>query len=468
MTKLRLYNTVSRSVEEFKPQDSGRASIYTCGPTVYDRLTIGNWASFVRWDVLVRTLKLDYDVEWYMNITDVGHLVSDGDEGEDKLEKGARREGKSAWQVAAYYTNDFLQGLKMLNIDIPKENLVKATDHIKEQIDLIKILENKGYTYVISDGVYFDSTKFKDYGKMAKIDISGLAPGARVQLGDKKNSTDFALWKFSPPGHQRDMEWSSPWGKGFPGWHVECSAMAMRYLGATLDIHAGGIDHIPVHHTNEIAQSEAATGQTFAYFWLHSNFLQVEGQKISKSLGNGYTLQDLQKKAYDALDFRLFILQSHFQTESNFTWEGMKSASTRLDDIRAMADLRFQLHDKGKDMGSELKLFSSSIEQALKDNLNTPQALALISEFINRLEGGTLHSSNREAFINYINLIDSLLGLELTNSEDITKSAKKLLEQRNQARIDRQWSLSDKLRRDLEELGLQVIDSPQGQLWRQK
>lgn len=462
---MKLHNTLTRSTDQFTPRTNTTVTMYSCGPTVYNHLHIGNWASYIRWDVLARTLRQHYALTWYMNITDVGHLVSDADDGEDKLEKGARREGKTAWQVADFYTSDFLNGLRDLNISIPTSNLVKATDHITEQIALIQELEERGFTYVIDDGVYFDSTAFNNYGSMAKLDIHGLQGGARVDLGQKKHATDFALWKFSPKNEQRDMEWDSPWGKGFPGWHIECSAMAMKYLGKTIDIHTGGIDHIPIHHTNEIAQSEAATDQQFVRFWLHSNFLQIDGTKISKSLGNTYTLQDLSQKSYRAQDLRMLVLQSHFQTEANFTWEGMEAARIRRKELEAFADLRFQLSSNGHDVRELLKSTEDLIKEALDDNINTPAALAAISQLINKVAGQPISLRAKDDLLSILQTITDLLGFSVMESADINESQKVAITNREQARANKDWILSDTLRDQLASEGIAINDTPNGTVW---
>ena len=299
---VRIYNTLSREVEDLIPLVPGKIGIYACGPTVYDYTHIGHIRKFVLDDVLVRMLRyLSYEVTHVMNITDVGHLVSDADTGEDKLEKGAKREGKTAWEVAKFYEDYFFQTMQAVNVGKP-DIVCRATDHIKEQTDLIKRLEEKGYTYTIPDGVYFDSTRFPGYGKLAGIDPEKQRAGARVEtVPGKKHAIDFALWKLTPPGEKRDMEWASPWGNGFPGWHIECSAMSMKYLGESFDIHTGGIDHIPIHHTNEIAQSEAATGKPFVKYWVHHNFLKVNNEKMSKSLQNFYTIDDVKNKGISRL-----------------------------------------------------------------------------------------------------------------------------------------------------------------------
>lgn len=320
---IKFANTLTRHLDTFVPLQPGKVSLYTCGPTVYSYLHVGNWAAYIYWDILVRMLQAEgYEVERVMNITDVGHLTSDADEGEDKLEKGARREGKTAWQIAKFYADDFIRGMNALHLTQPSQ-LARATDYIDEQIQLAITLKRKGHTYQTSDGIYFDTSTFSAYADFARLDLRALRAGARIgPNSEKRHASDFALWKFSPTGVKRDMEWPTPPElldqpptdgapvMGFPGWHLECSAIAMHFLGATLDIHTGGIDHIPVHHSNEIAQSEAATGQPFAHYWLHCNHLKVNGTKISKSLGNGYTLTDLAERGYTPMEYKLFVTPS--------------------------------------------------------------------------------------------------------------------------------------------------------------
>lgn len=463
---MQLYNTLTRKLEHFVPQNPPEVSLYTCGPTVYDYLQIGNWATYVRWDVLQRTLKESgYVLDWVMNITDVGHLVSDADEGEDKLEKGARREGKTAWQVAEFYTQDFKQGLKSLNIQTPT-HLEPATSHIKEQIELVQKLEQKGYTYVIDDGVYFDTSKLSDYGKLARLNIEGQQEGARVEANSqKRNPTDFAVWKFSPKDTKRDMEWDSPWGKGFPGWHLECSAIAMKFLGETLDIHAGGIDHIPVHHTNEIAQSESATGKQFANFWLHTSFINIDGKKIGKSMGNSITLQDIAKKGFDGLDLRLLYLQSHYRTHANFTYEGLQAARQRRLDIQAFADLRFQLKDGGELNGSSLYQTKQVILEELQRDLNTPGALAALSDLLTAAETTLVAPEAKKDLTDFLEFLDRTLGLRLLDSEDISTDVKGLIAQREQARGAKDFAKSDELRDKLAAQGIQLRDTPLGTVW---
>ena len=323
---LYLFNTLGRQKQEFIPIKKGKVGLYTCGPTVYDYAHIGNLRSFIFEDILKRVLQYNnFKVKHAMNITDVGHLVSDSDEGEDKMEKGSRRTGKTAWEIAKFYTLSFKKDLADLNVISPAV-LCKATDHIKEQIALIKKLEKKGFTYQTVDGIYFDTSKLNDYGKLADLQHQELKAGIRVDLGGKKNSSDFALWKFSPKHEKRQMEWKSPWGVGFPGWHIECSAMSVKYLGQPFDIHCGGIDHVPVHHTNEIAQSEAATGKPMANFWLHNEFLNLKDAKMSKSGENFITLPSLIEKGYSPLAYRYFLLQAHYRKQLIFSFEALTAA----------------------------------------------------------------------------------------------------------------------------------------------
>ncbi len=462
---IRLYNTASRKIETLETQTPATVKLYTCGPTVYDYMHIGNWLSYVRWDLLVRTLiSAGYHVERVMNITDVGHLVSDADEGEDKMIKASRREGIGAAELARRYCDDFLTGMRQLNL-LPPEHLAKATGYIPQQIELIQKLEAAGYAYRTGDGLYFDVSKFPGYGKMARLRPEGQQAGARVAANaQKKSPLDFALWKFTPAGVNREMEWDSPWGRGFPGWHIECSAIALSLLGPTLDIHTGGIDHIPIHHTNEIAQSEAATGRTFARYWLHSNFLLVDGQKISKSLGNGYTLQDLQAKSFSPMEFRLFAMQSHFQSEANFSWEQLEAARQRLGDFYAAAQRRFQPEDPGGVSYEQFKQAGDELEQAMHSNLNAPEALAAFSRLAGRLHNEG--SASTAGLVKFLDRAENLLGLRLDQVEDIDDDVKRIIAQRQSARQNNDWQTADRLRRQLSKLGIAIQDTPAGPRWR--
>ncbi len=473
---MKLYNTLTRRKDELKPLDGNTVKIYTCGLTVYSQPHIGNWVGYIYWDALVRLLRHQgYNVIRTQNITDVGHLTSDDDNGEDKMEQGAQREGKTAWDVAEKYIEiaerEAYDVLKLIRPD----HLVRATDYIDQQIAFARELEEKGFTYIIDgDGLYFDTSKLANYGALARLDINGLEAGARVSVAGKKNITDFAVWKFSPTNKRRDMEWDSPWGKGFPGWHLECSVIARETLGDQIDIHTGGIDHIPVHHVNEIAQTESVTGQQFAQMWLHNNHIKVDGRKMSKSLGNIITLDDITARGFDPMAFKLAILSKHYQTEGNFTWEILEAAAARLDNWRGRAVLRWQTHDtlvddddKDEREGSvSLLAAKQALIERLADDLDTPGALALIDESFNRLDHVRLERIHRAALVEFLELIDELLGLELLNSTpDISDDAKRTLLARQRAREDKDWTSADQLRGELAEQGIAVRDTPGGQIW---
>lgn len=472
---MKLYNTLTRNIEKVTPLQPNALTIYTCGPTVYDYPHIGNWFTFIRYDLLVRTAKLSgLTPTWVMNITDVGHLVSDADEGEDKLQKGARREGKTAWDVAEYYSTYFLDGLKRLNITQPNFT-PKATEHIAEQIDMIQTLESKGYAYVIDDGVYYDTSKFEGYAAFARLDLDDLQAGARVEYNtQKRNPSDFALWKFSPKDQTRDMEWDSPWGKGFPGWHIECSAMAMKYLGETIDVHSGGIDHIPVHHTNEIAQSEAATGKRFANYWMHANHITVNDEKISKSLGNSITLEDIEEKGISLDAFRLHVLESHYRSQSKFSWQSLEAAQNRLRNWQAVADLRWQavVHAPGEEISQHEKTVESlqwgirTFVASLEKDLDTPNALRQIDEIFNKVADTLVSKTSSQVLVSFVEKIDLALGTKLLQSKDITPEQYQTIAERQQARDNKDWTKSDKLRDTLLEQGIELQDTPKGAIWR--
>lgn len=485
---LQLPKTASGKATDFKSLTESKVTLYTCGPTVYNYLHVGNWAAYIYWDTLVRTLLAnDYQVERVMNITDVGHLVSDADEGEDKLEKGARLEGKTAWEVAEFYTADFLKGMQRLGLVTP-QHVVRATDFVPQQLELVRKLQSKGYTYQIDDGIYFDTSKFPSYADFAGLDLESQKAGARVELNQaKRNPSDFALWKFTPVGQKRDMEWQTPPDllednlatndqvMGFPGWHLECSAMAMSILGSTIDIHTGGIDHIPVHHTNEVAQSQAASGQIFANYWLHNNHLQVDGSKISKSLGNGYTLDDLEDKGFTAMDFRMFTLQSHYRSQSNFTLDNLISAQNRLHNWRAGAVLRHQTHDRlvhdqkkpqDKQTVSLLAASQATVE-ALSDDLNTPEALRVVDQALSQLDDSqNLSNIYQLGLVQFLETIDSLLGLQLIDSTpDIDDESKALILERNRSRENKDWARADAIRDQLLAKGIVLRDVNGDSIW---
>lgn len=463
---MKLYNTLTKQIDEISPQQPPAITVYTCGPTVYDYAHIGHWFTYVRADMLIRTLKTaGLQPKWVMNITDVGHLVSDADEGEDKLEKGARREGKTAWEVADFYIQDFLAGLRLLNLS-PPDHLPKATDHIAEQIALIKQLEDKGFTYIIDDGVYYDTAKFPTYAAFAGLDLDEQQAGARVNFNrQKRQASDFALWKFSPPDTQRDMEWDSPWGKGFPGWHIECSAMSMQYLGETLDLHTGGIDHIPIHHTNEIAQSEAATGKRFANHWMHSNHVLVDGQKISKSLRNGVRLQQIIDAGISPMAVRLHVLESHYRTQAHFSWENLTAAQNRLNTYRAMADLYWQPQAAEASLTPEtLHHYQQAITAALHNDLDTPGVLAALSALEAAIDKQGISTACQATYGELLDWLEATLGLEL-RSPDIAEAHKQLIAERERARAAQDWTQSDQLRDRLAAAGIQVRDTSRGARW---
>jgi cysteinyl-tRNA synthetase len=376
---LRLYNSLTRTEEEFSPIGKESIGLYTCGPTVYDYVTVGNWRTYTLGDIIRRVLSYNgYPVQYFMNITDVGHLTGDNtgdaDTGEDRMEKAKRREGKDAWEIAKFYTEDFLEGYRALNLSTPKQFL-KATDYIPEQISLVEKLVESGLAYKINDGVYFDTVAYEakgfTYGELSNLDQ--IKAGARVEMNiEKRNPRDFALWKFSPTSEKRDMEWQSPWGVGFPGWHIECSAMSMKFLGEQFDIHVGGEDLKSTHHPNEIAQSQGATGKKpFVAYWLHGAFLQIDGGRMGKSLGNAYTLHDIQKKGFDPLALRYFYFTAHYRSKLNFTWEGLEASQNALQKMQR----KFKNLNNEKE-GSIVEQYKSQFTTCVSDDFNMPRALA--------------------------------------------------------------------------------------------
>lgn len=453
---MKLYNTPHRKLEPFTPQNPNNLKIYTCGPTVYSHQHIGNYAAYIYWDTLIRTLmQKGYKIHRILNITDVGHLSSDADAGEDKLEKSAKKEGKSPWEIAEYYTDDFLTNFSALGLIEPTK-ITKATDYIEADISLIEKLIQKGYTYEITDGIYYDTTKFPTYAAFAHLDLNNLRAGARVEYDpEKHHPADFALWKFVKPDEKHDMKWPTPKSlsphakAGYPGWHIECSAIIHAELGEPIDIHTGGIDHIPVHHTNEIAQSEAAFDVPLSRFWLHNNFLTIDGQKISKSLGNIYTFKDLAQKGFTHTDFRLWTLQGHYQSERNFTFTDLAAAHHRLTNYRNYAALRHQL--PAPDDPDLIR----AITAALENNLMTPEALSALDQHLS-----TPPTATTLAFL------DATLGLDLiASTPDITPTQKALIKSREAARLAKNYQQSDALRADLEQQGLTILDTPTGPIW---
>ena len=447
---LKLYNTLSRKKENFVPLKKEKVGMYSCGPTVYWYQHIGNLRSYIFSDVLKRVLIYDgFKVKHVMNVTDVGHLTSDADSGEDKIEKAAEKEGKKASDIANYYLKVFQEDFKKLNI-IEPDIWPKATEHIKEQIELIKKLEEKGYTYKTSDGIYYDTSKFKDYGKMAKLNIDELQEGKRVDMKEKKNKTDFALWKFSENPGERQQEWDSPWGVGFPGWHIECSAMSSKYLGEQFDIHTGGEDHIPIHHTNEIAQSEAAFGKKpWVKYWLHGYFLTFGGKKVSKSEGGLYTISELEEKGYSALDYRYLVLTSHYRTQMEFSLENLEASKNAYERLKNIIS---NIEEDEK----ENKKYIKEFEKAIDDDLDMPKALAVLWKLV--------RDEKADGKIKTIEKMDEVFGLNLLKKEEVSIPAeiKKLVDEREKARKGEDWGRADKLRDEIKKKGFEVLDSEEG------
>ncbi len=463
--EIKLTNTLTREKETFNPIKQGEVGIYSCGPTVYNYAHIGNLRAFVFADILKRMFLFNgYKVKHIMNITDVGHLTSDADEGEDKLEKGAKREGKTVWEVADYYTKSFLDDIKQLNIILP-DKLPKATEHIKEMIEIIKKLEKNGFTYISEGNVYFDTSRFEDYGKMAKLKLDSESSQSRVEHDPhKKNPFDFVLWFTRYKYINHEMMWDSPWGRGFPGWHIECSAMSTRYLGEQFDIHTGGIDHIPVHHTNEIAQSECAFGHKWVNYWLHSDFLVTsDNEKIAKSKDNFLRLKTLTDKGYLPEEYRYFILGTHYKKQLAFSFEAMDSAKNTFKKLKnRMLDLQNEKSD-----GIEKDAFDSYISEfkgCVNDDLNTPKALAVMWDVIGN------ENLNAKTKLSIVGEFDRVFGLGLAEikEDDIPSDILKLKDERDAARKNKNWKLSDELRNRISDLGYDVFDSKEGSELRKK
>ncbi len=467
---IKFFNTLTRKKELFKPIRKREVRTYCCGPTVYLYAHIGNFRTFIFEDVLRRVLEFNgFKVKHVMNITDVGHLTSDADTGEDKMEVGARREKKTVWEIAEFYTKAFFEDAEKLNILKPTI-ICKATDHISDMIELIRKLEKNGYTYIIDSGVYFDTSKLKDYGKLTGMDFEKLnetlKAGARVEFNpQKKNITDFGLWLFSPKDKKRQMEWDSPWGVGFPGWHIECSTMSMKYLGETLDIHCGGTDHPPIHHTNEIAQSEAATGKNFVNYWLHGAFLVLgKTMKMAKSEGGIITVQSLIEKGFDPLAFRYLCLTAHYRSELVFTWESLQAAQNALFTLREhMRRLSENLERKRKKT-LRAEEYKKEFLDTVNNNLNMPKALTVVWKLVRNEK----EVSNREKY-ELLQEFDKILALDLVREvfkEKLPQKIEELIRKREAARKRKDWSTADRLREEIKKLGYLLEDTSKGVRWR--
>lgn len=467
---LRFYNTYSRKVEEFSPLVPSKVGIYCCGPTVYNFQHIGNFKTFIFEDVLVRTLRYaGYDVRHVMNITDVGHLTGDNDEGEDKMMVAMRREGKSSFEIADYYTQKFFEDWDKLGLRRP-DVVCKATDHIREMIELIKRIEAEGYAYVANGNVYFDVARFENYGKLALLDLEKLRAGARIDVDPhKRGPHDFVLWFTKSKFENQELQWDSPWGRGYPGWHIECSAMSMKYLGDEFDIHCGGIDHIPVHHTNEIAQSEAATGKPWVRVWMHSQFMLIDDAKMSKSTGKFLILDDLIQSGFDPAAYRLFVMSAHYRAHLNFNWGAMENAQRNISKMRS-AVLALKKDSPSitppRPADPAANGFLSRFSEAMGNDLNTPQALAVLWDVLSE------KSLCPEDKLSLLYTFDSVLGIGIERWReeivDLSPGALALLEKRQAARAAKNWAEADRYRDELLALGFIIQDSKDGPTLKKK
>lgn len=453
---MQLYNTLTRELEEFTPINPPHVGIYCCGPTVYDFTHIGHLRKYIGDDILVRILKAnDFEVKHVMNITDVGHLTSDGDEGIDKLEKGAEKHGKTPLEVAQFFEEDFWDSLKKVNVEKP-DVAPRATEHIEDQIALIEILIEKGFTYQTSQAIYFDVSKYPDYAKLAGQDLDDKETGARegvVVDKEKKNPQDFALWFFATKRFENhSLRWDSPWGVGFPGWHIECSAMSMKYLGLHFDIHTGGIDHIPVHHANEIAQSESATGEKFVNYWVHYGFLRVNETKMSKSLENTYRIHDLIQKGFTPLAFRYLTLQTHYRSEMNFTWQALEAASIALKKM-------YEIASKLPEPEGAADKYEMDFLHAVNQDMNMPKALSIVWEMLRSNVGDAQKAAA-------LHRIDEILGLKIFENAKIMTQVPghilNMLDERQSLRNDGKFLLADQMRHKIEKMGYEVLDQKKG------
>ncbi|MDD5603778.1 MAG: cysteine--tRNA ligase [Eubacteriales bacterium] len=468
-----IYNTLTRSKEEFVPLKKGVASIYSCGPTVYGYAHIGNMRTYVFMDFLRRVMKYNgLKLKHVMNVTDVGHLVSDADEGEDKVVRTAKETGKTPYEIAEYFSEVFFRDIALLNIEKP-EIIAKATDNISEMIEYVEALVDKGFAYETSDGIYFDIMKFPGYGRLSRIDLEEQLAGSRVEVNEEKHHpADFALWKKASKEHI--MQWPSPWGMGYPGWHIECSAMGRKYLGDIFDIHTGGVDHIPIHHENEIAQSEALAGKKTVNCWMHGEFLLVDNGKMSKSLGNTYTIADLQEKGFVPLAFRYFCMNAHYRSKLNFTWDSLRAAQTSLErlyeGVLAHKAAAASSSPAGVSVSAEAENCLKEFEEAINDDLNIPKALGIVWNTVKK-------SLKSKQIYDVLMKMDRVLGLDLDKAEEVMsgksmgrqaedqeveKQVLELVDKRNKARAEKDWKTADEIRDILKAKGITIEDTPDG------
>ena len=457
--QIKLYNTLTHKKEDFIPIQKEEIKIYSCGPTVYDYAHIGNFRTYIFMDNLRRMLKYNgYELNHVMNITDVGHLTSDADTGEDKMEKAAKREGKDPYEIAKFYTKAFMEDLDALNIDKPKV-ITKATDNIKEMIEMVQEIIDNGYGYETSKGIYFDVSKLDKYPVLSNNDVSGEDHGARIEVDkEKRNPYDFALWIKAPENHL--MKWDSPWGKSYPGWHIECSAMGRKYLGEHFDIHTGGVDHIPIHHENEIAQCKGSFGHNPANFWMHCEFLLIDGGKMSKSLGNIYRLSTLQEKGIEPLAYKLFCYNSHYRNKLNFTFEGALSSQKALTRLREGYIKNLEGNDEISD--NVLMEYERRFNEAINDDLNMPLAMGIVWEVIRNEIKSKKIASLLEKF-------DQVMGLDLKNAKnylkkdiEVPEEILEMIEKRANAKKEKNYELADKLRDEIKEKGYIIKDTADG------
>lgn len=463
---MKVFNTLTKKKEELKSINDKEIRMYSCGPTVYNYAHIGNLRTYIFMDILSKTIIANgYKLKHVMNITDVGHLVSDGDNGEDKMQKASEREHKSPYEIANYYTKAFLKDLEKLNIKKP-DIIAKATEHIPDMIEYVKKIMENGYAYETSTGLYFDISKLPNYGILSGKNLQGEKAGARVNVdNEKRNPQDFAIWKKAPKNHI--MQWDSPWGKSYPGWHIECSAMSRKYLGEQFDIHTGGVDHIPIHHENEIAQSIGYSGKIPANYWMHGEFLLVDNGKMAKSLGNVYTIADLEKKGFDAIDYRYFCLNSNYRTPLNFTFKGLESAKIGLNRLRK--NIKIHSLSNGEVSKEEIQKYKEMFMEAMNDDLDSAKALSIIWEIARK-------ENKSKKYSDLISQMDEIMGLDISlekikvreeKEKNIIKKSlncdiENLIAKREEARKNKQWQKADEIREELLKKGIVIQDTKEG------